>query len=1105
MRPVRLDLDGFACFRRPTGIDFAGADYVALVGPTGSGKSTIIDGIVFALYGTAPRWGRANAIEYALAPTMNRGTVRLLFDVGEHRYVVAREVRRSGKTIQQRTVSLERLLDPDDEAAGTVVLAADPKAIRDEIEHRLIGLSYDDFTQCVVLPQGQFADFLRARTKDRQDILIKLLGADRYERIRAAASARAKDAQADANALTNHLATYQDATDDALRQAHQRVQALAAAQHTADTLGQALTGARDAAATAEENLSTARARLAQVRGIRIPDGLTRAQQQAATTREALHTAQAAAQDAAHAHARARTELDAAGDRGRLSARLADWQTLTGLQEARPALERAAADAATRHQAATRALAEAETALDAAGGAQRQADDALALARRAHDELTAHQRTLTAVTVPTQVPELADRWRQAHAARTRAQEELAAAEAAEEQAEQAAGAAPAVSTLEQALALAQALPGRQGALTAAQAAAATAETALATAAGEVTAAETTEQDAAAALDQALTEDRARALRAELADGDPCPVCGAVVHGPTPGDGSGEQVAAARSALERARAALATAREHSAGARDAALAARSTATRAGERLAETRAGLDALGLPDPSPDTLATRLAQAKEAADALPRARAATRRARSAATGAEDALTAAGQAGADARAALTRTVATLIPLGHDGTQDDDLATAWQRTADWAAARAATVAADLTASGQQRTRAEQAAADATDALTRARATAEQARTDVMRAEVEAQRLRQQQDESAARAAALTQALAGGPDQATTQAEVDRAEAYARAESAAYDQVQATRTALDQARAAADEADRALADSRAHLREQGQAVQALGPPTLDEDDLTAAWATLTHWATGQAETLENTTIPALEAAAGQAGDEARRAEQELAAHVAGAGLPAVSPLDHASVRVSFADAAARAQAAHATLTQRTTERARVAARLAEATERATVADTLEKLLRVNNFQKWLAGAALETLVQGASDALRELSGGQFDLTHENGEFYVIDHVDADAMRSVKTLSGGETFQASLALALTLSEQLSSLTTTGRARLDSIFLDEGFGTLDADSLDVVAATLERLTQSERMVGIVTHVTALADRVPVRFEVTRDAQGSHVARQEEG
>ena len=163
--------------------------------------------------------------------------------------------------------------------------------------------------------------------------------------------------------------------------------------------------------------------------------------------------------------------------------------------------------------------------------------------------------------------------------------------------------------------------------------------------------------------------------------------------------------------------------------------------------------------------------------------------------------------------------------------------------------------------------------------------------------------------------------------------------------------------------------------------------------------------------------------------------------------------------------------------------------------------VAKALAQHLRANNFERWLLVEALDTLVDGASAILRELSGGQYDLTHEKGEFFVVDHYDAALARPVRTLSGGETFQASLALALALSEQLAGLSTAA-ASLESIVLDEGFGTLDAATLDTVAATLENLAaRGDRMVGVVTHVSALAERVPVRFEVHKDTRTAYVQR----
>src|SRR6202008_671451 len=164
--------------------------------------------------------------------------------------------------------------------------------------------------------------------------------------------------------------------------------------------------------------------------------------------------------------------------------------------------------------------------------------------------------------------------------------------------------------------------------------------------------------------------------------------------------------------------------------------------------------------------------------------------------------------------------------------------------------------------------------------------------------------------------------------------------------------------------------------------------------------------------------------------------------------------------------------------------------------------VAKTLAGHLRANNFERWLLEEALDLLVDGASRILRELTGGQYDLVHTKGEFFVVDHHDAGLRRGVRTLSGGETFQASLALALALSEQLAGMSTSA-ASLESILLDEGFRPLeaaalaaDAATLDAVAATLENLAaRGDRTVGVVTHVAALADRIPVRFEVSENAR----------
>src|SRR5579871_117229 len=113
MRPIALDLHGFGSFRDEAHVDFTDADFFALVGPTGAGKSTVIDAMTFALYGSVPRWGRRGMVSLALAPTAARATVKLVFEIDRQRYVVARELRRIGGQVGQRAASLERIVDPD--------------------------------------------------------------------------------------------------------------------------------------------------------------------------------------------------------------------------------------------------------------------------------------------------------------------------------------------------------------------------------------------------------------------------------------------------------------------------------------------------------------------------------------------------------------------------------------------------------------------------------------------------------------------------------------------------------------------------------------------------------------------------------------------------------------------------------------------------------------------------------------------------------------------------------------------------------------------------------------------------------------------------------
>lgn len=105
------------------------------------------------------------------------------------------------------------------------------------------------------------------------------------------------------------------------------------------------------------------------------------------------------------------------------------------------------------------------------------------------------------------------------------------------------------------------------------------------------------------------------------------------------------------------------------------------------------------------------------------------------------------------------------------------------------------------------------------------------------------------------------------------------------------------------------------------------------------------------------------------------------------------------------------------------------------------------------------------------------------------------VVDHDCGDAERDPGTLSGGETFLASLAMALGLSDTVSS--EAGGIELESLFVDEGFGSLDPDALDMVMDQLERLRSGGRTVGVISHVTEMKQRITERITVRRLPDGS--------
>ena len=1227
MRPVLLEMAGFGSFREPTTVDFAGVEYFALVGPTGSGKSTVIDAMTFALYGSVPRWDNARTVALALAPTVARGTVRFVFDVagragGTERYVVARELRRAASGgVSVRTARLERLRDP----AGTGAVeeetepVADGAAATTKAVEELLGLPFGDFTTCVVLPQGEFAEFLHTEPRKRQETLVRLLGLGVYDTIAKEANAEARSQEQRAQVLTEQLGGYLDATAAAERVAEERVTALAAVRARVDAAMPVLTVATAELGQVEATLERLSAERSRLTGLVAPQGLPALSERRDASAAAAAAARVALGAAELDDTVAREALAAAPARGPLEAARRHHAERAGIAAELPGARERQAKARESEATAGVDAAAARSAVEEARTAREAAAAALAESRDVGGRLAAERDAFRAVVAPGGLDALAGRLAGAVAARDRAEHALVAAERADAEARATLAAAPDRAPLEQA-------QRDRRALDDAVAAHRVADEAVDTAAAALAAATARAEDAAAHVEHARAQraasvraDLVSALRPNLVVGEECPVCAqavAVLPERLPeGDlaAADRALAAAEAALDRGRRAEAVAtaehaRAAAAGTSAADTVERLTAALAGiasaiTELAPTRPAAPRPGptIPTtvdastvPSAEMIESALAHLDQLATAARAADERLRRARAERDAAAAEVEAVRARAASAATALRNAREPLVGFGAPPVDDSEPSAGWAALVEWAGREADAREAALPAARVRYREVQDVHATAERALQSAEEVAERRRreeTAAARAEQEASGFVEQLER---RDRELVVALRDAPDDDAAAAALTRIgelEDTVRAADAAL------RTARAAARAAEDTAsavEREVATAWAELRAARDPLVALDAPALG-DDLVDAWAELVAWARSAAEDRAAHAHRATQSRASVAARRSavvRRVLDDLAAHdvslasaaqrrtggtaaaggatggvseaadtaaggasvatgVGGSGVVAstaqaaaagggvesaatrgaaagnaadpggaadstvadgaaagIAPAAEAEVvsgaaATAVATALERARGAHARVVERRAAAARLTADRDAAVEAQQVAKMLGHLLRSDGFPRWLVASALDALVADASVSLAELSGGQFELTHENGEFLVVDHTDADARRPVKTLSGGETFQASLALALALSAQMSGLAAHGAARLESIFLDEGFGTLDEANLETVAGTLETLAaRGDRMVGVITHVPALAERVPVRFVVSRDQRSSAVTRE---
>ncbi|BCS35952.1 nuclease SbcCD subunit C [Luteitalea sp. TBR-22] len=1016
MKPLSLEVNGFTCFRDPQEkLDLSGLSLFAITGPTGAGKSSVLDAITFALYGEVPRVGRAQMKEL-ISHGRDRMTVTLRFAVGARTFVVSRTVRRTNTA---GTCQLDEIVD-----GRATPVAANSTAVKDAVQ-RIVGLDYDAFTHAVILPQGEFARFLKGAPAQRRQILQDLLRLGVYGRMRQLARERCAQAQAELDAAQRQLDACADATPEAIAASELE---LAAAQARQPQLVEAR-----ALAQAARVLAEARAALAGDLAVRRAerDALRESEpQQVARLERIARSRRAQAIEAELAqHAR-----DEAVHRERTEAR-----------------EKAAGRLAAAQQAATRArarLAEAERAVAALAPAREKAEKLQALeGRLQHAEaLAAECETLTRERVA-RAAELEDRLRE-QVERSTALEQVTADVARLDRQLSAVTFDPAeLAACEQWRDVARELRSarQQGPDAEAQASRARADlaederiaaaeaTALEEARAALTRAEARRAEVARQLTAAQDAHRAMTLRSHLHAGDACPVCTQLVAEVPPVEHAPEFTALLDAQNEAA---------------DACVTLGQRVEKQRERQVKAAAAVEGAR----------ARLAAAEQQQRAL--------RERVAST----------------IATLASRLAPYLPASRAAMPEHWLL---ERLDDLQALRAER-------EGRERQRqileTSRLAAEHRVALTaQAIASTQQALAAL------STQLGQKQARLDEQRAEIRQAT----DAADPRAELADLRARILDVEGAHDAARVAASREETTLAGATEADAAAARALEQAALALQAVTARITGTLAASGFAsiaeAASALLTPADLGE---LED-----------QAAAHARRVaavDAQLAEIEARLGSEPVRDDDVARCLEAEreADEAVQGHVRHVAMLEVRLQGLRARALEAVAAQSQVAAarqgvDTYTRLssdLKADAFQAWLLREYFERLVLGASTRLMELSG-RYTLQWIDDEFVVVDHDNAQERRAADTLSGGETFLASLALALELSEQVQRA--AGAVRLDSLFIDEGFGTLDAAAQDVVASAIESLQVSGRMVGIITHVRELTDRMPTCVVIEKRPDGS--------
>lgn len=159
----------------------------------------------------------------------------------------------------------------------------------------------------------------------------------------------------------------------------------------------------------------------------------------------------------------------------------------------------------------------------------------------------------------------------------------------------------------------------------------------------------------------------------------------------------------------------------------------------------------------------------------------------------------------------------------------------------------------------------------------------------------------------------------------------------------------------------------------------------------------------------------------------------------------------------------------------------------------KRADNLKTMINLFKAAGFVQYVSSIYLRQLCDHANVRFHRMTRNQLSLQlNENNDFEIIDYLNEGRSRSVKTLSGGQAFQVSLSLALALAE---SVQANAKSEKNFFFIDEGFGTQDVESVNIVFETLMNLQKENRIVGIISHVEELKEKIPVSLHITKDEE----------